>query len=122
MVVTGSKHVLIESLNAMRTNLQSSYDFKTYVDEESKLLQGLGRRYPGYFVFSDYRRNEGKRRFNEITDLIGNAVSEIECCDGKKASTVYLQTLRAVLLQSRWVKILESLSEKKDRTIERFKK
>ncbi|TFG28907.1 hypothetical protein EU527_16685 [Candidatus Thorarchaeota archaeon] len=107
MGVAGNKHVLIESLNAMRKNLESSYDLKTYVDEESRLLQGLGSKYPGYLVFSDYRRNEGKRRFNEITELIGTAVSEIECCDTKKAAIIYLETLKAVLLQSRWVNVLE---------------
>jgi len=117
MVASGSKHVLIESLNSMRENLESSYDLKTYVDEESRLLKGLGTKYLGYYVFSDYRRNEGKRRFNEITDLIGSAVSEIECCNKKNASVIYLQTLKAVLLQSRWVKILESLAENESKQI-----
>lgn len=118
MVVPGSKHVLIESLNAMKKSLQSSYEFKTYVDEETRLLQGLGNEYAGYLVFSDYRRNEGKRRFNEITALIRDAVSEIEYCDSKRAATVYLQTLKAVLLQSRWVKVLEMFADKDNKTIE----
>lgn len=111
MVASGSKHVLIESLNAMRRNLESSYEFKTYVDEESRLLQGLGGKYADYLVFSDYRRNDGKRRFDEITELIGTAVSDIKCCDSKKAAFIYLETLKAVLLQSRWVKILEVLAD-----------
>ncbi len=118
MIPAESKHVLIESLNAMKRSLQSTYDLKTFVDEETRLLRGLGSEYHGYYVFSDYGRNEGKRRFNEITDLIGKAVTEIECCDSEKAATIYLQTLKAVLLQSRWVKILELFAENKNATIE----
>ena len=103
-----SKHVLIETLSSMKRSLESAYEFKTRVEEESLLLDALGKKYPGYRVFSDYRRNEGKRRFNEVSELINGAVSNLEKCDSKKASSIYLDTLKGVLLQTRWVQVLES--------------
>ena len=107
MVASGSQHVLIETLSSMKKSLESAYEFKTRVEEETLLLEGLGGKYRGYHVFSDYRRNEGKRRFNEISELINGAVDNLESCDSKKASSIYLDTLKGVLLQTRWVQVLE---------------
>ena len=107
MVVSGSKHVLIETLSSMKRSLESAYDFRTRVEEEALLLEGLGEKYRGYRIFSDYRRNEGKRRFNEISELLNGAVNELECCDSKTAGSIYLDTLKGVLLQTRWVQVLE---------------
>ena len=111
MAVSGSKHVLIETLSSMKRSLESAYEFKTRVDEETRLLEGLGEKYRGYRVFSDYRRNEGKRRFNEISEFINGAVDDLECCDSKKISSIYLDTLKGVLLQTRWVQILEMYAD-----------
>ena len=110
MVASGSKHVLIESLTAMKKSFESAYEFKTRVEEERLLLQGLGDKYRGYHVFSDYRRNEGRRRFNELSEFLGSALNEIDCCDSQNASSIYLNTLRGVLLQTRWMQVLESYS------------
>jgi hypothetical protein len=107
VVATESQDVLIETLSSMKRSLESAYDFKTRVEEEALLLEGLGEKYRGYRVFSDYRRNEGKRRFNEVSELISRAVNELECCDSKSAGSIYLDTLRGVLLQTRWVQVLE---------------
>lgn len=99
--------MLIETLSSMKRSLESAYDFRTRVEEEALLLEGLGEKYRGYRVFSDYRRNEGKRRFNEISELLNGAVNELECCDSKTAGSIYLDTLKGVLLQTRWVQVLE---------------
>jgi hypothetical protein len=107
VVATGSKHVLIESLNSMKNSLENAYEFKTRVEEEAKLLEGLGEKYRGYRVFSDYRRNEGRRRFNEISEFINGALNNLECCDAQKISSIYLDTLKGVLLQTRWIQVLE---------------
>ena len=103
-----SKHVLIETLRSMRRSLEGAYDFKTRVEEESLLLKGLGEKYPDYLVFSNYRRNEGLRRFREISEYINGQVTEIESSDSKKAGNIYLETLKGVLLQTRWVQVLET--------------
>ncbi len=108
MVASENNQVLIESLSAMKNSLEGAYDFRTQVEEEALLLEGLGEKYPGYRVFSDYRRNEGKRRFNEISELIKEALQDLECCDSKKASSIYMDALKGVLLQTRWVQILET--------------
>ena len=103
--------MLIETLSSMKRSLESAYEFKTRVDEETRLLAGLGEKYRGYRVFSDYRRNEGRRRFNEISEFISEAVDDLECCDSQKISTIYLDTLKGVLLQTRWVQILEMYAD-----------
>ena len=88
MVASGSKHVLVEALSSMKISLESAYEFKTRVDEEKRLLECLGEKYRGYRVFSDYRRNEGRRRFNEISEFISDAVDSLECCDSQKYRTI----------------------------------
>jgi hypothetical protein len=107
----GINNVYIESLSAMKKSLESSYEFKAAVQDETMLLVGLGKREKDYVKFAGYLRNEGKRRFKDITETINQAVKEIECSDSVKASTIYLDTLRTVLLQTRWVKILEAYSD-----------
>lgn len=111
MDTTDPNHVYIESLSAMKKSLESSYELKAAVQDESLLLEGIGERKRDYVKFTGYLRNEGKRRFRDITDLINQAVREIECCDSVRASGIYLETLKAVLLQTRWARILETYSE-----------
>jgi hypothetical protein len=107
----GANHVYIESLSAMKKSLESSFEFKASIQDETMLLEGLGKKERDYVKFAGYLRNEGKRRFKDVTEMINQAVKEIECSDSLKASTIYLDTLRAVLLQTRWATILETYSD-----------
>ncbi len=112
MVASQNKLVLIESLSAMKEYLEYAYEFRTRVEEEALFIEGLEAKNRGYIVFSDYRRNEGRRRFNEVSDLIKRALDDIESCDSKKASSIYLDTLKGVLLHTRWVQVLEMFGNK----------
>ena len=98
-----------KNLNSLKSRLEQSYDFRTMVQEESRLIDGLVKRNE-YVKFADYRRNEGRRRFDDVKDLIDNAIVEIDCCDSKNAMVIYLQALKSVVKQTRWAKVLESLS------------
>lgn len=100
-----------KNLSTMKTNLQKSYDFKTIVQEESKLISGLKSTKKDYVIFSDYRRNDGLRRFEDVKDLIDDALARIDCCDSDDALLVYFRTLKSVSKQTRWAKVLESLSK-----------
>ena len=100
-----------KNLSAMKENLQNSYDFKTLVQEESKLIRAFMSTKSDYVVFSDYRRNEGKRRFEDVTELIDDALVKIDCCDSDDALLVYFRTLKSVSRHTRWAKVLESLSK-----------
>lgn len=111
MVISEKRDVWRESLSAMKKSLESTYDFKTVVQEEARLIAGLKDDKKDYVVFSSYRRNAGKRRLNDIKNLIDTAIDKFDCCDSKEASLIYLETLRSVMMQTRWALVLESLSE-----------
>jgi hypothetical protein len=109
--ITEKKETWKNNLTTMKSNLQKSYDFKTIVQEESKLIEGLKSTKRDYLVFADYRRNEGRRRFEDVKNLIDDALAKIDCCDSDDALLVYFRTLKSVSKQTRWAKVLESLSE-----------
>ncbi|MFW9976248.1 MAG: hypothetical protein ACFFDQ_13335 [Candidatus Thorarchaeota archaeon] len=110
MAISEKRDVWKQSLAAMKTSLESTYDFKTIVQEEAQLLKGL-RDLKDYIIFSDYRRNFGKRRLNDIKSEIDTALVRIDCCDSKEASIIYLEALKTVTLQTKWASILEKLSQ-----------
>ena len=111
MVSSEKRDVWRQSLSAMKTSLMSTYEFKTVVQEETRLIQGLKDVKKDYVVFSSYRRNAGKRRMNDIKSLIDTALEKLDCCDSKEASLVYLETLKTVMMQTRWASVLETLSD-----------
>jgi hypothetical protein len=110
MVSSEKRDVWRESLSAMKASLESSYEFKT-VQEEARLVDGLRDVKRDYFVFSGYRRNDGKRRIDDIKNLIDSAIERFDYCDSKEASSLYLETLKAVMMQTKWAAILESLAD-----------
>lgn len=99
--------VLVESLIAMRNSLLSSYEMRTTVTEESLLIRALRDREEDYIVFSDYRRNDGRRRIEDALEIIDSAVTEIGYTDTKQASRVYLNTLKSVARLSKMASVLE---------------
>lgn len=111
MVSSKKRDVWRKSLSAMKASLESTYDFKTVVQEEARLIEGFRDVKKDCVVFSSYRRNAGKRRMNDIKSLIDTAIDKFDCCDSKEASLIYLETLRSVMMQTRWVSVLETLSE-----------
>ena len=111
MVSSDKRDVWRESLSAMKASLVSSYEFQTLVDEERRLISGLKDIKKDYVVFSSYRRNAGKRRIEDIKEMIDSALDKIDCCDSDEASRIYLNTLKSVMMHSRWASVLETLSE-----------
>ena len=107
MQVTDRKSVLKDSLTAMKNSLVSSYYMKTRVVEESGLLKAWDSSKPDYVVFSDYRRNEGRRRLKDIIEVIETAVEELDECNYQMASKLYLETLTTVAKLTKWACVLE---------------
>ncbi|MFX1261525.1 MAG: hypothetical protein ACFFAZ_05525 [Promethearchaeota archaeon] len=99
-----------DSLIAMKTSLASSYDMSTAIDEQRRFLTAWEKGDLEYMVFSDYRRNEGKRRLRDVMEVIENAIVKLDDCDTVTASKVYLDTLKTVALLSKWAKVLETSS------------
>lgn len=111
--------VLVQSLIAMRNSLLSSYEMKTHVKEESLLIRALCNREADYVVFSDYRRNEGRRRIEDALEVIDSAVLELES-NCKQAPRIYLTTLKSVARLSKMATVLEYsiLQEKQKEKVE----
>lgn len=102
-----NNHILIESLLAMKNSLLSSYEMKTTVKEEGLLLRGLTKEGPEYIVFSDYRRNDGRRRILDAIEMIDNAVRKLKKMDYRNASRIYLETLKSVATITKMANVLE---------------
>jgi hypothetical protein len=102
------REVWKDSLVAMKASLASSYDMSTAVDEQKRFLNAWEKADLEYMVFSDYRRNEGKRRLKDVMEVIDKALTRLDDCDTKTASRVYLDTLKTVALFSKWAKVLET--------------
>jgi hypothetical protein len=60
--------------------------------------------------FIGYRQNDGKRRLEDITEVIDNALSQLDNCDYRTAAQVYHDTLNTVALFSRYGSFLEQVS------------
>jgi hypothetical protein len=104
------REVWKDSLVAMKASLASSYDMSTAVDEQKRFVNAWEKEDLEYMVFSDYRRNEGKRRLKDVMEVIDKALARLDDCDTKTASKVYLDTLKTVALFSKWAKVLETSS------------
>jgi hypothetical protein len=108
MTTTDRRYVLKDSLLAMKRSLLTSYEMKTYVEEEGRLLLFLGKSKPDYVVFSDYRRNEGRRRIQDAIEIIDDTVEKIDTSDYPTCSVMYLNTLQAVAKLTKLARVLES--------------
>jgi len=111
MVGSDKRDVWRQTLSAMKVSLESSYEFKTIVNEETRLIDGLKDHKKDYVVFSGYRRNAGRRRHNDTKRVIDTALVKIVCCESKDAPLIYLETLKTVAMLTRWGSVLEKLSE-----------
>jgi len=99
---------LKKSLLVMKNSLISSYELKTTAREEFLFEKAWKNEEPDYLIFSDYRRNEGRRRILDAAEIIDGAVEQLDSCDQIAASKLYLETLNAVALLTKWAGILES--------------
>ena len=92
---------------AMKNSIKSSYELGTAVKEQQRFLKAWDPTQFEYVVFSDYRRNEGLRRIEDVTEVIDTALKKLESCDTFSASALYLETLRTVAMFTKWAKFLE---------------
>ncbi len=106
---TDRKEVWRTSLAAMKKSLVSTYELGTSTSEEESFANAWQAGGPDYVVFSDYRRNEGRRRILDVADIIDGAIERIVgSTNEQNAAHVYLDTLRAVILYTNWARILET--------------
>ena len=89
----------------MRMSLISSFQARTRMLEEELFEEAWESNQDIDFI--GYRQNDGKRRLEDITDVIDDAISELDRCDYETAAQIYHDTLSAVAMYSRWGSVLE---------------
>jgi hypothetical protein len=89
----------------MRMSLVTSFQARTRMIEEELFEEAWRSRRDLDFI--GYRQNDGRRRLEDITDIIDTALSQLERCDYRTAAQVYHDTLSAVAMFSRYSSILE---------------
>jgi hypothetical protein len=109
MQKSNRKEAWKSSLAAMKKSLVNTYELGTSASEEERFANAWLSGGPDYVVFSDYRRNEGRRRILDVADIIDNAIERIlNSTNEQTAAHVYLDTLRAVILYTNWARVLEN--------------
>jgi hypothetical protein len=93
----------------MKMSLVTSFQARTRMLEDELFEQAWESRRDLDFI--GYRQNEGKRRLEDITDVIDNALSQLDKCDYKTAAQIYHDTLSAVAMFSRWGSFLEQAQQ-----------
>ncbi|MGY5875212.1 MAG: hypothetical protein RTU30_05660 [Candidatus Thorarchaeota archaeon] len=100
------------SLVAMKKSIQNTYRMQTHEMEMKRFLDAWtwSPEDSKLVVFSDYRRNEGRRRLEDILELIDNALLHMGKSSQKSASRIYVDTMRQVARYSTWYAVLEKSS------------
>jgi hypothetical protein len=93
----------------MKKSIQNTYHMQTSELEMERFLDAWTRAPEDstIVVFSDYRRNEGRRRMEDIIELIDNALQRMGQGNQKSASKIYVDTMRQVARYSTWYAVLE---------------
>ena len=106
---TDRKRFWTISLIAMKKSIQNTYRMKTNEMEMERFLEAWTRspEDSAIVVYSDYRRNEGRRRLEDILELINSAVLQMGRSSQKSASRIYVDTMREVARYSTWYAVLE---------------
>ncbi|MBD3406368.1 MAG: hypothetical protein GF411_09680 [Candidatus Lokiarchaeota archaeon] len=99
MIEEKVSYVCKESLIAMKSSLENSYSFDMSIFDQDDFLK-----------IWDYQANDGRRRLKDITEVIDIAIQQLNYCDSKTASKIYLDTLKCVALVQKWTRILERAS------------
>ncbi|MCK5238728.1 MAG: hypothetical protein KAR33_04215 [Candidatus Thorarchaeota archaeon] len=102
------REVCKESLQAMRQSLLSSYEMGSVLLEEALFAEAWTERKPDFFVFSDYRRNEGLRRLRDVLEIIDYAILLLEAPEDQTPSEIYTKAMKSVSLVRQWARILEA--------------
>jgi hypothetical protein len=89
----------------MKMSLITSFQARTRRIEEELFEEAWKTRQDIDFI--GYRQNDGKRRLEDITDIIDTALNQLDKCDYKTAAQIYHDTLSAVAMFSRWGSFLE---------------
>ncbi len=94
-----------KSLLSMKISLLSSFELSTLMEEQELLLHAWRSEQDVSFV--GYKHNEGRRRMEDVAEVIDDALRRMETSDFRTAAMIYHETLRRISLYTLWAKFLE---------------
>jgi hypothetical protein len=97
-----------KSLESMKVSLTTSFHISTLSEEQIRFQKAWDMDRDVTFI--GYRENEGRRRIQDIEELIDQALIEIDKSNYKDAAVLYSDTLQKVAMYKLWAGILESAS------------
>ncbi len=95
------------SLLVMKRSLTSSYEMNSDSREQVMFMEAWKDKKADYLIFSDYRRNEGFRRLQDILEIIDQALEKLDASKQVSPSEIYLQTIKSVSMVKQMHSILE---------------
>ena len=95
------------SLQVMKTSITSTYEMNSEHREQLSFIEAWKDKTADYMIFSDYRRNEGYRRLQDILEIIDQALVRLDRNKEVSPSEIYLQTIKSVSMVKQWYSILE---------------
>lgn len=107
MTQSAMRDVCKYSLQVMKNSLTSSYAMNSVDREQVSFTEAWKDKKADYMIFSDYRRNEGYRRLQDILEIIDQALVKLENNKETSPSEIYLQTIKSVSMVKQWYSILE---------------
>ncbi len=94
-----------KSLESMKSSLILNFRERSLSIEESALNEA--RREGKDVQFIGWHENEGRRRIQDIKEIIDEALAKIDGTDYRSAARVYHDTLQDIARLTRWTKLLE---------------
>jgi ferritin len=94
-----------KSLESMKSSLLLNFRARSLILQEVALDQA--RKEGKDVQFVGWHENEGRRRIQDIKEIIDDALAQIDESDYKSAARVYHDTLQDVARLARWTKLLE---------------
>ena len=94
-----------KSLESMKSSLLLNFRARSLILQEVALDQA--RKEGKDVQFVGWHENEGRRRIQDIKEIIDDALAQIDEADYKSAARVYHDTLQDVARLARWTKLLE---------------
>ncbi len=83
----------------------SSFEFNVLREEQEQFLRAWESGED--LTFIGYKHNDGRRRIEDVAEIIDQALQAMDGCDFRTGARIYHDTLRMVSMCTMWARVLE---------------